>query len=297
MIFTGSDLAILVPTKDRPEKMRALLESIRCQQFSPGQIVIVAAGKDVGFLKEEFSDLPIDYTCLEVGGQIRQRNAGLKNLKKEIKLAALLDDDVVLRENALRAMLDLFNKNNELGAACFNVVNIEPFRFSRLKYLFNMVGKNIGEVTRAGYNTRITHVAKDCPVKWIIGGAAVWRREILEKHPHEGEDRSHYAINEDVYYSFPLSLRYPFAVCAEAQLEHFPEPAERNYSVLFGERHIRERFRLVRKCGYFSLGLAYWASAGQILENLARGIMTGKRGYWKMAAGNVKGVWKELRGG
>lgn len=270
------------------------MESVRRQRFLPGQIVIVATGQEVGFLKENFLDLPISYYHLEKGGQILQRNFGLQKLSPEIRLVALLDDDVVLMENSLKAMLDFFKGNPELGAACFNVFNIEPYQFSRLKYFFNMAGKNIGEVTRAGYNTRITHVDKDYPVQWIIGGAGVWRKEILESHPYEGGDLSTYAINEDVYYSFPLSLKYPFAVCSQAKLEHFPEFAARNYSAAFGERHIRERFRLVRKCDYFSVRRAYWASLGQILENVARGIWKREAGYWKMAAGNVRGVCREL---
>lgn len=294
MTFTANDLAVLVPTKDRPEKMRALLQSIERQSSRPSQIVIVGTGKNVSFLKEEFRRLPIEYHHLEIGGQIRQRNFGIQQLGGSVKLVCLLDDDVVLQEEALEAMLGLFNRNSRLGAACFNVVNIAPFRFSLLKYLFGMVGKQIGSVTRAGYNTRITNVDKDYPVRWIIGGAACWKKEILQKHPYEEWDQFYYPINEDLYYSFPLSFDYPFAVCAKAKLEHYPEETPRHFSIAFGEAQIRHRFRLVRKSDYFSVALAYWASLGQILESGLRIFLNREPRYLKAMIGNIKGVFQSI---
>ena len=38
------DLAIIVPTKDRPQKIRTLLESIERQNVSCGRIIIIDSG-------------------------------------------------------------------------------------------------------------------------------------------------------------------------------------------------------------------------------------------------------------
>lgn len=286
-MFTANELAILIPTKDRPDKIRKLLESIQNQSLPIGQIIIPASGQNIADVMNDFSSLPIEYHHLAQGGQIRQRNFGLQKLKPEIGLVCLLDDDVVLLPGSLAAMLDFFNNNTGLGGACFNVVNTHPFRFSWLKYFFQMAGKRVGEVTRAGYNTRITNVDKDYPVQWIIGGAGCWRKGILQKHPYPEWDDFHYAINEDVYYSFPLSFEYRFAVCAQAKLEHYPDLAPARLTIAFGEAHIRQRLHLVKKNNWFSLPLAYWASLGQILENLLRG-------YWKAALGNIKGIFQSI---
>lgn len=293
MMFLPQHLAILVPTKDRPDKMRELLQSIKAQNIQLNQVVVVATGQDIRFLQKEFPNLPIDYHHVETRGQIFQRSYGIKQLKKEIKLVCLLDDDHYLLPGALQTMLAFWNQEPRHGAICFNIMDEPPFRWNFFKSIFGMTATKPGRVTRAGFNTRVTHVEKNIKTEWVMGGATVWRREILDENPYEEWDKG-FPENEDIYFSFPLGKKYSFVVCAAARAEHRRVTFESLKTAEFGETQIRRRFGLVRRYPFFSIPFAYWGSAGVILENFLRGTKSFDAGYFRIGVGNLKGVFKQL---
>lgn len=292
-MFSAEQLAVLVPTKDRPEKMREMLGSIRQQEVKPAQVVIVATGQDISFLAGEFKDLPIDYHHTNIRGQINQRTLGIQKLKPQIELVCLMDDDHYLCLGALQTMLDFWNRHPGHGAVCFNVINEPPFRWNFFKFIFGMTANSPGQVTRAGFNTRITHVSENLPTKWVSGGAVVWRRSILDENPYVEWD-SGFPENEDVYFSFPLGKKYSYAVCSEAKAEHRRTTMAELKTAEFGATQIRRRFKLVRKYPYFSVPLAYWASVGQTAENFLRGILNRDAGYFRIGRGNIRGLLYEI---
>lgn len=292
-MFSAEQIAVLAPTKDRPEKMREMLGSIRQQEAKPAQVVIVATGQNIGFLAQEFSDLPIDYHHTHIRGQINQRTLGIQKLRPQIELVCLMDDDHYLHPGALQTMLDFWNQNPNHGAVCFNIMNEPPFRWNFFKFIFGMTANGPGRVTRAGFNTRITHVSKNIPTKWVSGGATVWRRSILNENPYVEWD-SGFPENEDLYFSFPLSQKYSYAVCAAALAEHRRITMAELKTVEFGATQIRRRFKLVRRHPYFSVPLAYWASVGQTAENFLRALLNRDAGYFKIGVGNLKGLVQEL---
>lgn len=292
-MFSADQLAVLVPTKDRPDKMREMLGSIQQQNVRPAQIVIVATGQNIEFLAGEFSELPIDYHHTTIRGQINQRTLGIQKLLPQIRLVCLMDDDHTLCPGALQTMLSFWNREPQHGAVCFNVVNEPPFRWNFFKFIFSMTANGPGRVTRAGFNTRITHVSENIPTKWVSGGATVWRRSILDENPYQEWD-SGFPENEDLYFSFPLSQKYSYAVCAGALAEHRRTTMEELKTAEFGATQIRRRFKLVRKDPYFSVPMAYWAGLGQTSENFLRGFLNRDAGYFRIGAGNIRGILGEI---
>ena len=47
MKYSCNDIAIIIPTKDRPQKICNLLESIALQKTIPRRIIIVASGQNI----------------------------------------------------------------------------------------------------------------------------------------------------------------------------------------------------------------------------------------------------------
>ncbi|MDO8527698.1 MAG: glycosyltransferase family 2 protein [Deltaproteobacteria bacterium] len=291
-MFNPENIALLIPTRDRPQKLRDLLKSISEQDLRPGQILVVASGEDVGTVVQEFKTLSIEYHHVSFSGQVAQRNFGLKKLKENVTLVSCMDDDMVLKPKALSNMLEFWNKNPDYTAICYNICNDKPFRLNIFKYLFQMTGTKPGQVTRAGYNTRITCVTQDIETDWVMGGFTVWKRKILEAHPYEREPQA-YAFNEDLYYSYPLRKKFgfEFAVCEGAKVEHHHVQLTGRKNMAFGELQVHARFKLVRDYpAHFSIPLAYWASLGQMLENISRFFLERDLGYLKIALGNLKGI-------
>ena len=76
--YTGKDLAFIIPTKDRPEKVRNLLQSIAKQGIPCCRIILVDSGSSIKNIVDAFSErLPVEYYRCDPPGQIRQRNMGI----------------------------------------------------------------------------------------------------------------------------------------------------------------------------------------------------------------------------
>ena len=101
MKYTSKDLAVIIPTKDRPKQMRKHLQSLLDQQCELGRIIVVASGKNIEDIVLGFNDqLHVEYYSSEPG-QIRQRNIGISKLDERTKLVACMDDDVTYNEDAV----------------------------------------------------------------------------------------------------------------------------------------------------------------------------------------------------
>ena len=75
--YISTDIAIIIPTKDRPREVRRLLKSISELDCKVGRIIIIASGQDIQHVVMSFADrIPVEYFSSE-SGQIKQRNKGI----------------------------------------------------------------------------------------------------------------------------------------------------------------------------------------------------------------------------
>ena len=95
-MYTAKDLAIIIPTKDRPEQVKRHLLSLTEKNCEIGHIILVASGKDVLDIVFAFKGkLNIDYFRSDPG-QIKQRNIGISKLDNTTKLVTTMDDEVFI---------------------------------------------------------------------------------------------------------------------------------------------------------------------------------------------------------
>ena len=96
MKYSSKDLAIIIPTKDRPEQVKRHLLSLTEKNCEIGHIILVASGKDVLDIVFAFKGkLNIDYFRSDPG-QIKQRNIEISKLDNTTKLVATMDDEVFI---------------------------------------------------------------------------------------------------------------------------------------------------------------------------------------------------------
>lgn len=218
MRFRPQDLAFVVPTKDRPREVKALLESLLSQSVRPGRVVIVDGGESIREMVESFRDrLKVDYLTCSPPGQIRQRLKGLSVIGDETRLVGFLDDDILFHEGAIETLLAFWNRAPaETGGVSFNLVNIAPHRFSKLRSLLGMSGIP-GQVLSSGYNISVVNQEHDIRTQWLPGGCTVWRLDVVRKFPQE-ELNTRWAAGEDVRFSYPIGKHHPLFVCAAAKV-------------------------------------------------------------------------------
>ena len=66
-----------------------------------------------------------------------------------------------------------------------------------------------GTVFSSGYNSPISNLNESIKSQWLLGGATLWRRDILEKTQVEKKSMN-WAIGEDLIFSYPLSKKETF---------------------------------------------------------------------------------------
>ena len=80
-----SQIAVLIPTRNRPEKIAKLLDSLRSSTIKPNQIIIVASGEDIKNHLKPFEDsFEITYQYTQIMGQIAQKKIGIDLINEEI---------------------------------------------------------------------------------------------------------------------------------------------------------------------------------------------------------------------
>ncbi len=285
----SNDIAFVIPTMDRPAELRRLLGSITDQEYRPGQIIIVNGGESsLESTLSEFSQLPIKYLEVRPPRLTKQKNAGVRVADPSISLVASLDDDIVLEPGALEAMMTFWEGAGEdVGGASFNLVG-DGHGASWLTRLFSLDTRKFGRVLPSGHTTPNTNARCTQPSQWLVGGATVWRREVLRQYSFD-EELLGTGVFEDLVFSYPVGKRYKLFVVAEARVRHMEPPRTWRGSFRVGQVRAINRVYFVRKNSDLSLPRCHIATLGRAVGDLAKGTLARDRALVLKACGNVVG--------
>ena len=293
------NLALVVPTKDRPEDLGRMLASLASQTRLPDHIIVVdASSPPVEHVLSNFPALNIEYVRVFPPSLAVQRNAGMARLRENATLAGYLDDDVVLEPGAVEVMLRFWeNAGANVGGAAFNIVNNPAPRWIALKRVFGIDDNPRGRMLASGFPTTICDVRNDLETDWLYGGATVWRRDVINTFPYD-EWFVGTGFMEDVDYSFGVRSCYRLFVVANARLAHYSRPVRSDRQLLLGLWQVVNRMYFVRK--YRDRGLskisATWATLGLILLNSGLALIRADKNYLKRAIGNISGLAAVISG-
>lgn len=290
-------LAFVVPTYNRPDDLRRMLTSLYEQSVQCAQCIIVDASEEpVKYLPEEFPGLRLDYVHVFPPSLSEQRNAGMQKLRPEITLAGYLDDDIVLLEGALDAMLSFWETApSEVGGARFNIVDDYVSKNSWLKSFFLVDSEEKGSVLKSGFSTDFGTVTQNKYVMWLSGGATIWRKEVIDKFAFDEWYEGH-GLLEDLDYSYRVSKEYKLSVIANSRVLHLTRPIRKDKNYLLGQWEVINRIYFVKKHPELSLPLCYWAILGELLRSLVMGILKPRSGRLDRVWGNCIGLTKALTG-
>ena len=302
-------IAYVVPTKDRRDDLRKLLESLARQTVRPDQIVIVdASDPPIRDLTDEYPQLPLTYVREFPPSLARQRNAGMAAISDHITIAGYIDDDLELAEDATERMLAYWSgAPTSVGGAAFTIVN-QPSRhplFGLLADVFLINGRKVGAVLPSGFPTSITPQQTDTRTEWLYGGATLWRREVIERYSYDEWYIGH-GFLEDLDYSYRVSQSFELWLVADARCWHWPKPVLKRQNTRLGRQQVVNRLYFVRKLGTFSRLALCWALFGQCVRNVLESLhgrnTAGLYRFWgnlqgltdvaRGKSGSVEGIWK-----
>ena len=160
--YKSKDIAIIIPTKNRVNEIRLLLNSIAKLNCEIGRVIVIASGQDIWKNISEYNNyIPLEYFRSE-SGQIKQRNLGIKKLDEKTRLVATMDDDAIFHEDSVSKMIDFWNKiEPETAGVGFNIINQKCHKHTWLRGLIGVSVSESGRILKSGINTPITNVKKD----------------------------------------------------------------------------------------------------------------------------------------
>lgn len=246
-------VSLIVATKDRPNDLRRLLESLRQQAVGPDEILVVDAGlQSVEPVLAEFRDLKTRYLRHWPPSAAAQRNMGVRACDDAATLVGFADDDTSFEPQAFANMLAFWNDAAPylLGSA-FNIRNYPARRNGFLKYsLFTerlgLYSPRPGSVSPSGWQTTIGELPEVRFVDWVPSTAVLFRREVFDHNVFD-EFFDDYSYLEDLDFSYTLSRVGRLAVVAGAGFSHFPSTSGRITARTFGRYEVRNRLYFVRK--------------------------------------------------
>lgn len=193
---------ILIPTYNRPDRLRRCLTSLSKQTYPKNnyEVVIVDDGspQNLKSVIEEFNrEMDIVYIKKERGGPASARNTGLKHVKGEI--VAFTDDDCVIDKNWLYEIEDAFKDNSEAMCVKGRTLALEPNDFSKACEMYIYGSKKSHATNNIAYkrtvfdkigsfDTRYVHAYEDVDLKWRFlkqGFKRVYAESMIVYHPHE----------------------------------------------------------------------------------------------------------------
>jgi len=292
-------IALIIPTRNHPVLLAKLLQNLQDQTVQANQVIVVdGSDQPVEAEIKQFLSPGVSYMRVFPPSLTKQRNEGIKALDKDITLAGYLDDDIVLEQDAVEAMLRFWEYcPDDIGGSSFNITNQ-----SRTIPIIKLLGKVFcfddyrqGVVLRSGFNIGVWPVLKDTYTEWLCGGATVWRRQILEEFKYD-EWFVGWAYMEDVDFSFNVAQKYRLIVIKDAKVQHLSSPVDPRKYRSFGRAIVQQRYHFVRKHTQLSLPLFYWATLGQALIGILAGVWSRNSSGILIASGGIAGLLDAIRG-
>lgn len=280
--------SIIIPTYNRIDELIDVLDSLSIQTELPAEIIIVddSDGDNIEQLMERMHTIFIQRNiALKYIRNTREksltiaRNVGIKNATGDVIL--FLDDDVILDENYLSEISNIYENNSDaLGVQGFiqNDKDSGNTIVNRLKILINKLfyfSSNYNGRCRVLPSTNTVYplyIDGVTTCEWLSGANQSYRRKILEEFTFD-ENLRRYSFKEDVDISYRIQKKYPNSlfITPYAKLVHKISPAsrlpkkdltfmKRTYSLYFFYKNIDQSYK--------NKIIFLWSEFGHLIRNL-----------------------------
>ncbi|MEM2704221.1 MAG: glycosyltransferase family 2 protein [Candidatus Bathyarchaeia archaeon] len=247
-------VSIIIPTRNRPDDLRRLLDSIIAQTILPDEVIIVDDSEDnrtrdlVVIYRNKFSLKGVNVKYIRGGeqGVAQKRNIGVSHSTGSI--CFFIDDDMILDKKYVEKILEVYaTYPNALGVAGhivnFNLDVSLKSKFSRvmgrLLLIFNCA-QDTCKVRPIGI-TYPYPLTKIINCEWLNAGSVSYRKKVFDEFKWD-ENLKTYSISEDKDLSYRIYQRYPNSLFMTpyAKIFHTVSPAARfpkEYVIYMGVAH------------------------------------------------------------
>jgi len=207
---------VVIPTKNRPDDIERLLDSILIQSILPNKIIIVdQTTKKIKINKKYNEQLNICHLHnTEISGLCNAKNFGIDNCSSEIIF--FFDDDIILKQDFFKKIIDYFHNNKDFYGICGRQINSKSSMFKLL--FFSMFHRGPFKDNRKKYNSGLAK-HKIVETNILPGGITAYRASIFKKYKFD-ETLIKYCLGEDMDFSYRVSQNYKLAFAIDADAIH-----------------------------------------------------------------------------
>jgi glucosyl-dolichyl phosphate glucuronosyltransferase len=270
-------LSVIIPTYNRPDDLKAFIESLLKQTQLPNEVIIV----DDGNLPE----IPLSQNCHDAGiqtiylkkeipGLTSSRNFGIERARGDIIF--FFDDDVVIAPQFIEQVMHVYNndKNNLIGGVCGRETNFSPTHFKQrlrkfLEIIFLNSGFSEGKILSSGFFTDYGETIKAgmnrCEVDFLSGCSFSFRKEVFKDFMFNTKEYLNYGMGEDKDFSCRVGTKYKLIYEPSATLVHNHSVIMRAQQFKAGKMYIlfmHNFFTTIGKKGSINKMLFYYAFLG-----------------------------------
>jgi glycosyltransferase involved in cell wall biosynthesis len=223
----SKNLSVVIPTRNRIEPMRTLLNALLNQTRNPAEIIIVddSDGSETELLVNKMQTsffskgVQLKYTRGKKKSSISAaRNIGIDNAKGAIIL--FFDDDVIPDKQSIEQIINCYRRHSNVTgvAGYFGLLLYPDLKFPNMRFSFLNAFKKVFALTflengkkrvlPSGNITLPYNVKEDINCEWIWGGFSSFKADVLKVFRYD-EKLCKYSLWEDVDLSFRINKKYP----------------------------------------------------------------------------------------
>jgi len=242
--------SVVIPTRNRENSLRNLVNKINKQTLLPNEIIIVDSSEKRQFSFDDV-DKSIKYLHTDKKSAAKQRNIGLSSVGENTQFLFFLDDDTNPESTYFEDMISTLMSLNAVGVSGIainpgKIPRVKPvglngflkkISFLDSKYDGKLLISGIGIPVREGQSSIIE-------VEWLIG-CSCWDFQKIKSLKFE-EDFMGYSLGEDVIFSVNARKIGKLFVNRSIALNHMELPQADPSVIKFYYMWVYYRFRLSR---------------------------------------------------
>jgi glycosyltransferase involved in cell wall biosynthesis len=308
-------VSVVTPTFFRPLETIGLLENLAEQSFLPFEVILVDGAPHEEHRTENAVRNVLDKFPFKVryvrrgGGTAIQRNVGIALAQGDF--VAFIDDDVRLKENFLRVIVEIFNaeESSTVGGIVgyrigqhFTIEKSERWRwYKRLKLLTTFEpGRydfNCGYPINTYLQPPFTGVRT---IDFMTTACAVWRREVFADNLRFHPFFSDYGVLEDAHFSLRAGRKWSLLQCGDALCEELSSPNGRVSRRKIGYKCVVNYyfvFRDIVRPLSFAHQFRFWRyQSFEFIRIAASAVRRRRRADFQEILGRIEGVFAVLGG-
>ena len=247
------NLSIIIPTRDRPQKLEMVIKQLNKNSFFFNEIIIVDSSnvKNKKKIQSFLKSLKLNIKFFNSKPSIAfQRNVGIKKFNKNNKYFMFLDDDIVfMRESFTKMKRFIKDNHKKFFGFSFNLVDtdeedfFESLKKSKIVKNFGLYDDKIGKILQSGWHTKIKNAKENVKVEWIPSCATIFKNK--NKNLLFDNFFSDYSYLEDLDYSYRMSKFGSLVVVKECKCHHKNNIERKSFN--FGKKEFINRYYFVKK--------------------------------------------------